>query len=160
MSAPIYRPPTGELIHGDTGPGVRTTIEVDYCNAPAAGPPEVHVVLREDNGQEHVLYLRTAGVHQFVHELREAAERAVPPTVEVLQVRMGMSMQTAERLADVLLELGPDQAEVEHRILDQLWLRTSLIEQRRRMRVSERAAFDARADRMLAALDPAEEAAA
>lgn len=46
--------------------------------------------------------------------------------------------------------------DVAHHVMDQLWLRTVLIEQRRRVPIVERAAFDERADRLLAALDPAE----
>lgn len=70
-----------------------------------------------------------------------------------INVRMGMPVAEAELLADLLLRLPED---VRGSVLDQLWLRTALIEQRRRMRVNERAEFDVRADRVLAHLDPME----
>jgi hypothetical protein len=62
-----------------------------------------------------------------------------------------MPLASAEALAD-LLE-GDASADAE-RLLDQLWLRSALIEQWRRTRISERRAFEVRADRILAALDP------
>jgi hypothetical protein len=63
-------------------------------------------------------------------------------------VRMGMSVAEGAELADELLTLPADAAQ---RVHDQLWLRTVLVEQRRRTRIAERAGFDARADRVLAA---------
>lgn len=42
----------------------------------------------------------------------------------------------------------------ESRILDQLWLRTVMVEEWRRTHRAEREAFEACADRLLAALDP------
>jgi len=67
------------------------------------------------------------------------------------RVRLLMSVAEAERLADLLSARIP--AKDEQRLLDQLWLRTVLIEQRRRVRRDERAAFVIRADRMLKAFD-------
>jgi hypothetical protein len=69
------------------------------------------------------------------------------------QVRMGLSVRDSAVLADLLLRCPED---VRLAVMDQFWLRTVLIEQRRRMRVTERDDFDARADRILAQLDPQE----
>jgi hypothetical protein len=68
------------------------------------------------------------------------------------RVRLLMHVADAERLADLLSAQIP--AEDEQRLLDQLWLRTVLIEQWRRSRVAERSAFELRADQVLTALDP------
>ena len=68
-------------------------------------------------------------------------------------VRMGMSAPDAEALSDILLRCPDDVAE---RVQDQLWLRSVLVEQRRRARIDERGRFDIRADRILALLDPPE----
>jgi hypothetical protein len=63
-----------------------------------------------------------------------------------------MSVADAQILADSLSsQTAPS---VEQRILDQLWLRTVLIEQWRRTRIVERRAFQERADRALSVLDP------
>jgi hypothetical protein len=70
----------------------------------------------------------------------------------VAPIRINSPLEDAAELADWLLYDGPDQ----QRVLDQLWLATVLREQRRRVRIQERDAFDARADRILAALDPPE----
>jgi hypothetical protein len=70
------------------------------------------------------------------------------------QVRMGMSVAEGEALADIVLRCPEDVAA---RVADQLWLRTVLIEQQRRMLLDERGRFAVRADRILAALDPQEE---
>jgi hypothetical protein len=70
------------------------------------------------------------------------------------RVRMGMSVPEAERLADLLLDCPPGARR--ERYLDQLWLRTVLAEQERRMRIAERDGFRARAERVLAVLDPEE----
>lgn len=78
-----------------------------------------------------------------------------PATVETHVVRMGTSVAEAASLSDILLRCPADVVE---RVHDQLWLRTVLIEQRRRTALAERAAFDARADRLLELLDPPEEA--
>jgi hypothetical protein len=66
-------------------------------------------------------------------------------------VRMASTAADTEQLAALLPRLPDD---VQERVVDQLWLRSVLIEQRRRTRIAERSAFEARADRMLAALDP------
>ena len=68
------------------------------------------------------------------------------------RIRMGMSQSTAEALAARLADAG--DTGVERRLLDQLWLRTTLIEQYMRTRLSERRAFERRADTLLSALDP------
>lgn len=70
-----------------------------------------------------------------------------------IAVRMNTVLHECEWFAENSHRIPED---VGARIMDQLWLRTVLIEQRRRMRVTERDAFDQRADRMLAALDPQE----
>lgn len=68
------------------------------------------------------------------------------------RVRISMSVADARALADLLSAeiLAGDK----QRLLDQLWLRTALIEQRRRIRRNERTDFQTRADSILAALDP------
>lgn len=71
-------------------------------------------------------------------------------------VRMGMSVAVGEELSEVLLRCPTDVAE---RVHDQLWLRTILVEQMRRMRIDERGPFAVRADRMLELLDPQEASA-
>lgn len=71
----------------------------------------------------------------------------------VYQVRMGMSVAEGEALADVLLRCPED---VQERLHDQLWLRTALIEQQRRMLIDERGRFAVRADHILELLDPPE----
>ena len=67
------------------------------------------------------------------------------------RVRLLMPLTSAAALADLL---EGDTAIDAERVLDQLWLRSVLVEQWRRTRISERAAFEQRADRVLAALDP------
>jgi hypothetical protein len=67
------------------------------------------------------------------------------------RVRLAMSVADAQVLANALS--SQIAASVEQRILDQLWLRTVLIEQWRRTRIVERRAFQERADRVLSALD-------
>jgi hypothetical protein len=67
-------------------------------------------------------------------------------------VRMTMTARLVEHLADHLIDVrGTEREQV---LCQQLWLRTVLIEQRRRTVMAERTAFDAQADRLLAALDP------
>ncbi len=73
----------------------------------------------------------------------------------VAQIRIGMAVTDAERLADDLRPGQSADATVQ-RLLDQFWLRSILIEQRRRTCLAERATFDERADHLLAALDPEE----
>jgi hypothetical protein len=70
---------------------------------------------------------------------------------EAVRVRLFMPIEAAEALAG-LLAMAPRTPDVQ-RLLDQLWLRTALIEQWRRMRIVERPAFVEQADRVLAALD-------
>lgn len=68
------------------------------------------------------------------------------------RVRLSMSLVEAQAVADLLsLQCVASDGQ---RLLDQLWLRTVLIEQWRRTRVAERRAFQERADRTLRALDP------
>lgn len=70
----------------------------------------------------------------------------------VTAVRLGMGEVAAERLAVDLLDVrGSARCD---RLLEQLWLLAVLIEQRRRTIIVKRADFDARANRILAALDP------
>jgi hypothetical protein len=68
-------------------------------------------------------------------------------------VRIGMSVVDGEALAEILPRVPAD---VREQIHHQLWLRTVLIEQRRRVALAERARFDERADLALAALDAQE----
>lgn len=82
-----------------------------------------------------------------------AHERTSYPAAVEIAVRMGMSVRHGEVLADLLLRTPADVTE---RVMDQLWLRTVLIAQRRHVRSAEREEYDARADRLLAALDPNE----
>lgn len=77
-------------------------------------------------------------------------------TGPVYRVRMGMTADAAAEMANVLMRCPED---VRQRGLDQLWLRSVLVEQRRRTNTAERGRFDARADRILEALDPAEPSA-
>lgn len=74
-------------------------------------------------------------------------------TVETYAVRMGMGADAAAAMANVLMRCPGD---VRQRGLDQLWLRSVFVEQRRRTNTAERVRFDARADRILEALDPQE----
>jgi hypothetical protein len=67
---------------------------------------------------------------------------------------MGNGLAQAEALATALHQAP---AGVCGRLLDQLWLRVVLIEQRKRVNRDERTKFDARADRVLALLDPPSE---
>jgi hypothetical protein len=76
---------------------------------------------------------------------------ATDHTVEHPRVRLFLPIETAEQL-ETQLVLTARTPEIQ-RLLDQLWLRTALIEQWRRMRLSERPDFIERADRVLAALD-------
>lgn len=71
--------------------------------------------------------------------------------VEIHAVRMSMSVVAGTRLLEILDRCPADVAD---RVHDQLWLRSTLVEQRRRTRIAERDAFDARADAILEALDP------
>lgn len=64
-----------------------------------------------------------------------------------------MTIGEGERLRGVLHRDA--DARVAERLCDQLWLRSVLIEQRRRTIIAEREKFDARADRLLALLDAA-----
>ena len=68
------------------------------------------------------------------------------------RVRLLMRLEDAESLSERLCaaELSPAL----QRLLDQLWLRSVLIEQWRRTRLAERGEFQQRADRLLEALDP------
>ena len=68
------------------------------------------------------------------------------------RVRLLMPMDEAGRLGTQLT--GAPRTPTVARLLDQLWLRSALVEQWRRTRLNERAEFERRADRILAALDP------
>lgn len=68
-------------------------------------------------------------------------------------VRMGMSVAEGESLSELMPRLPVD---VRDRVLDQIWLRSVLVEQRRRTTIAERDTFDARADAILEELDPDE----
>jgi hypothetical protein len=83
--------------------------------------------------------------------LRRASVR-VAPAEHWPVVRMTMTARLAERLAEHLVDVRGTLRETA--LCEQLWLRTVLVEQRRRTVTAERAAFDAQADRLLAALDP------
>jgi hypothetical protein len=68
-------------------------------------------------------------------------------------VRMRMSVAEGEAL-DEILHRTP--ADVTERVMDQLWLRSVFVEQRRRTTIAERPKFDERADCILANLDPSD----
>jgi hypothetical protein len=82
---------------------------------------------------------------------RELRGKSAPADVAV---RMDMGADVAEVIAQLLPRLPEDVLE---RVLDQLWLRAVFVEQRRRTQIAERSTFDARADRILIALDPSDE---
>lgn len=77
-------------------------------------------------------------------ECREPAY-VVPP------VRMGMGAAEAEIIA-ALYDSVP--VAVFDQVMDQLWLRSVFVEQRKRTNVSERVEFDRRANRILEQIDP------
>jgi hypothetical protein len=67
---------------------------------------------------------------------------------------MNMPISAAELIADHLTGLLLADAQP---VLDQLWLRSALVAFRKNgVHLAERDAFDARADRILAQLDPQE----
>jgi hypothetical protein len=66
-------------------------------------------------------------------------------------VRVGMRLADGQRLSELLVSCP---TAVAAHLCDQLWLRAVLIEQRRHTAGAEREAFDRRADRILALLDP------
>jgi hypothetical protein len=66
-------------------------------------------------------------------------------------IRFGMSSTDGLRLGEYLLSIRGTTEE--RRNLDQLWLRSVLIEQWRRTPLVERGRFEVRADRILRALD-------
>jgi len=68
------------------------------------------------------------------------------------RVRLTMPHAEVQLLAE-LLSSRPTPRD-EQRLLDQLWLRTVLVEQQRQIRRNERGEFRIRADRLLEALDP------
>lgn len=82
----------------------------------------------------------------------EPADGDVASGAAACRVRLLMHLAEAEAL-EIRLTGRPANPDV-IRLLDQLWLRSVLIEQWRRTRLSERAAFARRADRLLSALDP------
>lgn len=69
-----------------------------------------------------------------------------------VRIRLLMPIAEAERLEIELT--GAACTARTARLLDQLWLRSVLVEQWRRTRLSERAGFALRSDRILEALDP------
>lgn len=84
------------------------------------------------------------------------ADRKGAVATRVYVVRMGMAAEAAAEMANVLMRCPED---VRQRGLDQLWLHSVFVEQRRRTNTVERQRFDARADRILEALDPQESSA-
>lgn len=83
------------------------------------------------------------------HMSQDALELAATSDI---RVRLRMGENAARVLGEQLLAVrGTGQ---EGRLLDQLWLRTVMVEEWRRTHIAERAAFEACADRLLAALDP------
>ena len=72
---------------------------------------------------------------------------------EDIAVRMGMTIDEAERIAELMPRLP---APVKLRLHDQLWLKSILEEYKPRTAVAERGVFAERADRLLEALDPQE----
>ena len=68
-------------------------------------------------------------------------------------VRIAMTSATATAMAGRLLDVS---TAVSEQLSRQLWLRTVLIEQRRRTHRAERDAFDRQADEILQQLDPAD----
>lgn len=66
-------------------------------------------------------------------------------------VRILMTSDAVEAIADLAQRCPEDVAE---RVHDQLWLRSVLMEQRRRTRIAEREQFDTRANHILELLDP------
>lgn len=91
-------------------------------------------------------------VHSRIKHRDAPRRRPHKPDPPLPRVRLLMPLADASMLADVLSScIG---AADEQRILDQLWLRTTLVEQWRRTRIVDRRAFQERADRVLSALDP------
>jgi hypothetical protein len=74
------------------------------------------------------------------------------PPDRLAQVRLLMPLVDADALAKRLT--GVPRTPTIERVLDQLWLRSALIEQWRRTILAERADFEGRANRILGALDP------
>ena len=68
-------------------------------------------------------------------------------------VRIAMTSAAATAMSSRLLDAP---AAVSEQLCRQLWLRTVLIEQRRRTHRAEREAFDRQADEILQQLDPAD----
>jgi hypothetical protein len=73
--------------------------------------------------------------------------------VRTYVIRMNPSAVEAEAMSELMPRLPAD---VRERVLDQIWLRAVFVEQRRRTNIAERPALEARADRLLEALDPGE----
>ena len=78
---------------------------------------------------------------------------AMTDSTEHIEIRMGMELATAERIAELMPRFPAD---VRDQVKDQLWLRAIFLEQRRRTVIAERDMFDQRADKILALLDPRE----
>jgi hypothetical protein len=83
--------------------------------------------------------------------VRDGMSTLRPPRRDI-RIRLLMPLQDAEELAE-RLSATENRTEVQ-RLLDQLWLRSVLIEQWRRTRLAERGEFERRADRILGGLDP------
>lgn len=73
-------------------------------------------------------------------------------TAPTPRVRVTMAIADAEALSTLMLDAPPAVSE---QLSDQLWLRTVLLEQRRRTPRADRGAYDTVADRILQRLDPA-----
>ncbi|MCA1571045.1 MAG: hypothetical protein LC798_12130 [Chloroflexi bacterium] len=80
-----------------------------------------------------------------------AATLAAHYTLDAPVVRMGLAIDDARVLSDLLLAWDEDTCAQIH---DKLWLLVVLTEQRRRVVCVERASYDERANRILEQLDP------
>jgi hypothetical protein len=97
-------------------------------------------------------FCRRARHRMTVTQTHRSPPWPAPLNVAWPTVRMTMTARLAERLAEHLIDVRGTEREAA--LCEQLWLRTVFVEQRRRTVMAERAAFDAQADRLLAALDP------
>jgi hypothetical protein len=114
-----------------------STSETDAVSFAVQDPPAPH---RKDKRSRRVHHLGSHGPTPEQHpDKLESRVRFVMSVAEAQLLANSLSLQTV--------------AHVEQRILDQLWLRTLLIEQWRRTRITERRAFQERADQVLRALD-------
>lgn len=88
----------------------------------------------------------------ILRRVRSREDAVTSPAEQPARVRLLMSVREADALAARLVEV-PRTLWV-RRTLDQLWLRSVLVDQWRRTRVAERSAFEIRANRILTAIDP------